>query len=223
MTAALPSGHTVVELRRYTLHPGRRDELIDLFERELLEPQEAAGMTIIGQFRDLDHPDTFTWLRSFPDMPARRRALDAFYGGRVWTAHRDAANATMIDSDDVHLLRGVERRSSLGAPPVTVQPASPARRFAVVVVRPSPVSTALDVQRRLHVPDWAPVLSLTTLRAENDVPRLPVHDHDVAVAVVAATDADAVVDVAGVRSRLGALAAEVSAWRLHPTERSRLR
>ena len=180
-------------------------------------------MTIIGQFRDLDHPDTFTWLRSFPDMPARRRALEAFYGGRVWTAHRDAANATMIDSDDVHLLHGVERLPSLGAPPVPVQPASPARRLAVVVVRPSPVSTALDVQRRLHVPDWDPVLSLTTLRAENDFPRLPVHDHDVAVAVVAATDADAVVDVAGVRSRLGALAGEVSAWRLYPTERSLLR
>src|SRR5262245_21549620 len=31
----------VVELRRYTLHPGQRDVLIALFEREFVEPLEA--------------------------------------------------------------------------------------------------------------------------------------------------------------------------------------
>ena len=31
--------------------------------------------------------------------------LAAFYDGPVWRAHRDEANATMIDSDDVLLLR----------------------------------------------------------------------------------------------------------------------
>ena len=95
----------VVELRRYTLHPGRRDELIALFDRELVDSQEATGMRVIGQFRDLGDPDRFVWLRGFPDMPSRARALAAFYGGPVWRAHRDAANATMIDSDDVLLLR----------------------------------------------------------------------------------------------------------------------
>ncbi len=43
----------VVELRQYTLHPGKRDVLIDLFDREFLETQEEVGMRIIGQFRDL--------------------------------------------------------------------------------------------------------------------------------------------------------------------------
>src|SRR5712692_6888957 len=58
----------IFELRQYTLHPGRRDELIELFERELIAPQEKAGMRILGQFRDLDDPDRFVWMRSFPDM-----------------------------------------------------------------------------------------------------------------------------------------------------------
>jgi hypothetical protein len=62
-------------------------------------------MKVIGQFRDLDDPDRFVWLRGFPDMPARAESLAAFYGGPVWRAHREAANATMIDSDDVLLLR----------------------------------------------------------------------------------------------------------------------
>src|SRR3990167_7597236 len=62
-------------------------------------------MRVLGQFRDLDQPDLFVWLRGFADMDVRRRALEAFYGGPVWAAHRAAANATMIDSDIVLLLR----------------------------------------------------------------------------------------------------------------------
>jgi hypothetical protein len=29
---------TIVELRQYTLHPGRRDDLVALFEAEFVEP-----------------------------------------------------------------------------------------------------------------------------------------------------------------------------------------
>ncbi|PYI99292.1 MAG: hypothetical protein DMF00_11300 [Verrucomicrobia bacterium] len=65
----------IVELRQYTLHPGKRDVLIDLFDREFVESQEALGMKIIGQFRDLDNPNRFVWLRGFRDMPSRAQAL----------------------------------------------------------------------------------------------------------------------------------------------------
>lgn len=96
----------VVELRQYTLRPGRREIMIDLFERELVEPQEAVGMRLPGRFRDLDDPDRFVWLRGFSDMDSRARALTTFYdGGPVWKAHRDAARATMVNTDDVLLLR----------------------------------------------------------------------------------------------------------------------
>src|SRR5204863_6636074 len=88
----------IVELRQYTLHRGKRDVLIDLFDREFIEPQETLGMNILGQFRDLDDPDRFVWLRGFRDMASRAAALQAFYGGPVWKAHRETANATMIDS-----------------------------------------------------------------------------------------------------------------------------
>lgn len=95
----------VVELRQYTLQPGQRDVLVELFEREFIETQEAVGMHVIGHFRDLDAPDRFVWLRGFPSMDVRRDALQAFYFGPVWQQHRAAANATMIDSDNVLLLR----------------------------------------------------------------------------------------------------------------------
>jgi NIPSNAP len=95
----------IVELRQYTLRPGRRDELIDLFDSSLVEPQEADGMTVIGQFRDLDRPDRFVWLRGFPSMEERRASLEAFYTGPVWKRTSEAANATMLETDDVLLLR----------------------------------------------------------------------------------------------------------------------
>ena len=97
----------VVELRQYTLRHGQRDVLIELFDREFIESQEAVGMEVIGQFRDLDRPERFVWMRGFQDMQRRREALEAFYGGPVWKAHAAAANATMVDVDDVLLLRPV--------------------------------------------------------------------------------------------------------------------
>jgi hypothetical protein len=93
-----------VELRQYTLHPGKRDVLVELFDREFVESQEALGIEIIGQFRDMNNPDRFVWLRGFSNMPSRAQALQEFYGGPIWKAHREAANATMIDSDNVLLL-----------------------------------------------------------------------------------------------------------------------
>ena len=89
----------------YALHPGRRDELIKLFEREFIETQEAVGIQVLGQFYDLDDPNQFVWLRGFNDMTARKASLHAFYDGPIWKAHREAANSTMIDSDNVLLLR----------------------------------------------------------------------------------------------------------------------
>ena len=61
----------VVELRQYTLVPDGREELISLFEREFIETQEATGMIVIGQFRDLNNPDRFVW------KPSGRQSLCA--------------------------------------------------------------------------------------------------------------------------------------------------
>jgi hypothetical protein len=94
----------VYELRQYTLVPGTRAAFTELFERELLESQEAVGMRVVGQFHDMDRPDVFVWVRAFSDMASRHESLEAFYGGSVWAAHRSAANAMLVDNDDVLLL-----------------------------------------------------------------------------------------------------------------------
>jgi hypothetical protein len=117
---AAASPPQVVELRQYTLRQARRDTLIDLFEERFLEPQNALGAQVIGTFRDCDDPDRFVWIRGFSDMNERQRSLEAFYGGSIWHANRDAANATIVDSDNVLLLRpaaagyGFENQSAGG-------------------------------------------------------------------------------------------------------------
>ena len=187
--------YPVVEVRQYTLRPGQRDVLIDLFDRELVESQEADGMAIVGQFRDLDDPDRFTWIRGFASMPARARALASFYGGPAWKAHSAAANATMIDSDNVLLLRPVTARSGFPAPASARPPAArppagqataghatppPSRVLVTLYYRDRPFDQAFaDFFDRLARPvltgaGATPLACLQTEHAENTFPALPV-------------------------------------------------
>jgi hypothetical protein len=237
------TGCAVVELRQYTLKRGQREALVWLFENFLIEPQEAAGMQVIGQFQDLDDPDRFVWLRGFPDMPRRAEALQAFYGGPVWTAHRDAANGTMIDSDDVLLLRpvgagfaldGLDRAARASAP------RSPARVEAVVC----PVEAhSEEPVRRWFEARIAPLLrangaevlgAYATETAANTFPRLPVREGERVFAWFARFDSAAALagweqrresladwrrDHAALRAML---AGPPTVLRLAPTARSRL-
>lgn len=174
-------GVRVVELRQYTLHPGRRDTLVELFDRDLVETQEAAGMRVVGQFRDADDPDRFVWVRAFPDMETRGRALAAFYGGPVWKAHREAANATMIDSDDVLLLQPVGAGFPVSPrPPVGVTERPRSVVVATICHRASPFNEDFlaffdrEIVPVLTKTSAAPIACFQTLYAENNFPALPV-------------------------------------------------
>jgi quinol monooxygenase YgiN len=224
----------VIELRQYTLHPGRRDELIALFEREFVESQEAAGMALIGQFRDLDDPDRFVWLRGFADMEARKAALERFYTGPVWRAHREAANATMIDSDDVLLLRPLD-----GAPAVRsgergpVGASGPGPGAVVIGVHRIdhdaglPARFMTDLAPRLTAAGLAPAAVLVTEPAANTFPGLPVREGETVLVWASVlpdqTAADAALSSARSDPALTALlAAPLQLLRLQPTARSRL-
>lgn len=175
----------VLELRQYTLHPGQRDTLIDLFDRVFVEPQEAAGMRVIGQFRDLDAADRFVWLRGFPDLASRAARLQAFYGGPVWQAHRDAANATMIDSDDVLLLRPVDPDGGVVLPrarPVAAAGLAGARVRATIYLLRAPVDDAFarwfdaEVGPIMAAAGAPPLARFRTEYGKNEFPRLPVRE-----------------------------------------------
>ncbi|NGO52524.1 NIPSNAP family protein [Allomesorhizobium camelthorni] len=190
----------VVELRQYTLHPGKRDALIDVFDNHLVEPQEETGMKVIGQFRDLNRPDRFVWLRGFDDMESRRASLSAFYGGPVWAEHKDAANATMISSDDVLLFGPAWPGSAFdlaGAERGRRDPADAIVTARIFHIEPAGEGDFVEFFRNEAAPLLAdlgaPLLAaFVTEHAENSFPRLPVRaDENVFVAFFRFADAAA--------------------------------
>jgi hypothetical protein len=193
---------SVLELRQYTLHPGRRDDLIALFEHEFIEAQEDCGMQLLGTFRDLDDPDRFVWLRGFADMAARADALVAFYGGAAWQQHRDAANATMVDSDNVLLLRPLVCDPGLQAallPRRPISESAPAAGVFTITVCPlrEPATGALihAFDQCVH-PWWVGVggdllACWVTETAANNFPRLPVREGEPHIAWLTRFDDEA--------------------------------
>ncbi|HKU96302.1 MAG TPA: NIPSNAP family protein [Vineibacter sp.] len=114
----------IIDLRQYTLYPGTRDAFVALFDNEFVETQEAVGMRVIGQFRDLGDPNRFVWMRGFPDMPSRENALTSFYmQGDAWKAHGETARAMMIDSSDALLLHPVRTAGAFMLPDPGQRPA----------------------------------------------------------------------------------------------------
>jgi quinol monooxygenase YgiN len=176
----------VVDLRQYTLHPGQRDTLIETFDTYFVEGQEETGMHIAGQFRDLDDPDRFVWIRGFTDMPARADALKAFYYGPVWREHAAVANATMIDSDNALLLRPLlldDRYPERDAPRPPIGSTTPATSVVAGAVYHR--GSEDDGFAEFFTDHIAPVLTETgaepvavfeSLVAVNNFPALPLRD-----------------------------------------------
>lgn len=194
----------VVELRQYLLRRGRRDELIELFDREFVEPQEAVGIRVLGQFRDIDRANHFVWLRGFADHATRLDALTSFYGGPVWRQHAGAANATMIDSGDVHQLRAVTERERLHVRTQSDRDLAGHRGSILIVVihRRSCAGYDLDRQMcecltpRLEAAGLRTIGVYATDPTDNPFPALPVRPSDVLVRVVAGVSIDALDDAA---------------------------
>ncbi|MFC4085752.1 NIPSNAP family protein [Amycolatopsis samaneae] len=188
----------VLELRRYTTVPGRRDDLVTLFEREFVEPQEAVGARLFGQFTEPADPGKFVWLRGFRDMDSRRAALEAFYTGPVWARHRETANATMTDSSDVLLLRPAGPGFPAPGEPRPPKGAGtrPSSRLVVTVCHPAQPGFAgffaETVGPVLAEAGGAPLACFETEPAENTFPRLPVREETVFVWFTRFTDEAAV-------------------------------
>lgn len=217
----------IVELRRYVTRPDQRDTLIDLFEREFIESQEACGMLPAGQYRDLDDPNAFVWLRTFPNMKHRRPALEAFYlHSQAWADHRDAANATMIDSDNVLLLRNARNDSGLDLHSLTRPTLMDSRNgtslvAASIIMLDTPASDAyistFEEKTLPRVQKHARRVSyLVTEERPNDFPRLPVRESEYAFVVLGiCSNADAMHSWTRVFEKQNA-----QTLRLQPTTRS---
>jgi hypothetical protein len=177
------------------------------------------------------------WLRGFPDMDRRKAALEAFYGGSVWKSHREAANATMIDVDDVLLLRPLPGTTGFEAQPPRPAPGAQAPASVVVatvcsLAGPADVA-AIEAALLPALADTAspPLAYFVEEPSENTFPGLPVRTGEHVLVWLQRFEVD--VDVVGdvriaessdlARQLLRGLVATPLQLRLEPTPRSRLR
>ncbi|MGX1789201.1 NIPSNAP family protein [Bosea sp. NPDC055332] len=188
---------TVFELRRYTLKPGARDTLIEVFDTHLVETQEAVGMSVVCQFRDPAAPGQFVWFRGFPDQAARTRALPAFYGGPVWAEHGPAANETMLEWHDVLMLKPAASGSGFDTAGLERLPPGTAdlgdghpylvaiHHLAPDAVDAAAASAAKAIADAARSTGSEVIASLISDRSENGFERLPVREGEcVAVTLV---------------------------------------
>ncbi|HEX2593536.1 MAG TPA: NIPSNAP family protein [Rhizomicrobium sp.] len=219
------------ELRQYAMQPGKRDAFVAFFDREFLEPQEAHGACIVGQFRDLDDPDRFVWIRGHADMPSRKRMMHAFYDGEHWKQHREAANACIADSDNVLLLKPAWEGAGFAVPATRAAPGSPSEPSGVITANICSFGATLgEASRhafRQMIPDIEALgatflAALISETAENNFPRHPIREGENVFVWFALSERDSP------RFPLppdltDQLTKPVERLRLQPTPRSRLR
>ena len=203
-------------------------------------------MRVVGTFRDLDNPDRFVWLRSFADMSAREAALNGFYNGPVWKAHRAVANATMVDSDNVFLLRPARAETDFEVPDSSLPAADPMSASrgivvaSIVYLRRSTPGEFVDFFERELKPEWeksgaAVLAELVTDASANTFPALPIREGETVFVWFSLFADQAAFDshrrALAMSHEWRALDGKLSLWthqpietlRLDPTGRSRLR
>jgi hypothetical protein len=61
-------------------------------------------MTIIGPFLSLEDPDTFFFMRGFPDLASREPMKARFYEGELWKRELEGILLPILEKYDVVLV-----------------------------------------------------------------------------------------------------------------------
>jgi hypothetical protein len=126
----------VVELRRYAVREGEAPAFARCFESFFPEAFQQMGAIVFGHFVERSPAATFTWLRGFPGMDARREINEAFYGGALWKEHAATMNGRLLDHTNVLLLEALRPERGLPVLPAVdpVRETGGARGLAVLQI-----------------------------------------------------------------------------------------
>jgi len=91
----------IVEMRTYKTRPGKRAEFLDIFRSRSVPAHVEIGMKILGPFLSIEDPDTFFFMRGFPDLPSREPMKARFYEGALWKDELENLVMPMIESYEV--------------------------------------------------------------------------------------------------------------------------
>ncbi|WP_049761864.1 NIPSNAP family protein [Candidatus Korobacter versatilis] len=94
----------IVELRTYRLKAGCCEAFLEAFRAKSMPAHAEIGMKIAGPWVSLEEPDTFFFMRGFPDMESREPMKAKFYEGELWKRELEAQLMPMIVSYEVVLV-----------------------------------------------------------------------------------------------------------------------
>src|SRR5262245_26695261 len=104
-----PDGRpTIVEMRTYRTKPGMRSEFLKIFRSKSVPAHVEIGMKILGPFLSVDDPDTFFFMRGFPDLPSREPMKARFYEGQLFKTELEHVLLPMLDKYDVVLVEDAD-------------------------------------------------------------------------------------------------------------------
>lgn len=94
----------IIEMRTYKTRPGCRSQFLDIFRSKSVPAHDEIGMKILGPFLSIEDPDTFFFMRGFPDLPSREPMKAKFYEGELWKRELENVLMPMIEKYDVVLV-----------------------------------------------------------------------------------------------------------------------
>jgi hypothetical protein len=92
---------TIIEMRTYKTKPGMRAIVFDLIRSKITQAHKAIGMTTLGPFPSIEDPDTYFWMRGFPDANSRETMKTRFYEGTLWKGELESVVLPMLNSYEV--------------------------------------------------------------------------------------------------------------------------
>ena len=94
----------IIEMRTYKTQPGKREEFLRVFRERSVPAHAKIGMKILGPFVSVEDPDTFFFMRGFPDLASREPLKAKFYEGELWKRELEAMLMPMLDKWEVVLV-----------------------------------------------------------------------------------------------------------------------
>jgi hypothetical protein len=98
----------IIEMRTYKAKPGRRADFLEVFRSKSIPAHAETGMKILGPFLSVDDPDTFFFMRGFPDVASREPMKARFYEGKLWKCELENILMPMLEKYEVVVVQDSE-------------------------------------------------------------------------------------------------------------------
>ena len=94
----------IIEMRTYKTKPGKRAEFLEVFRSKSIPAHGQIGMKILGPFVSIEDPDTFFFMRGFPNLESREPMKAKFYDGELWKSELEHVLMPMLEKYEVCLV-----------------------------------------------------------------------------------------------------------------------